>query len=765
MTVANTGNTILTVSSISYPAGFSGVFSGQIATGSSANVTVTFVPTAVTNYSGTVTVNSDATSGANTMPPPTASCVSTNTPPAFSIGPLVTNAVLQADKLFVVLADTPAVFLAAATNADGTQASIQWEFGNGATASGGVAEHTYTNCGPFAANAVATDGLLSNTAPLTVSVACQFSVTNLQMKVNFAKTGQDTAKFQGVVDLGESFVPTDSNVLLDVGGASLPFVLNKSGKGTNSQGTCQFTFNKKTALWKVTANFKKGTWRDPWVTYGLTNAPINKPGIAVTVPVVIAVGNDSFMDEKGLIYTATVGESSHDGPPPFSGQPTGSIGGNPGSRSGAGRWPPGRWRTRPDRGRVCCRIYPARLGSEPSVGLGPVAVQRMPSIVRHDAAGLTMNNVANDAIRGVTTDQTFLFVPGGTATPTEDDGVHVLVLQAGGDSVARVELGPAPITLGRSEEADVRLLDPQVSKKHCRLFLDQDRLEVTDLGSTNGTMVDQQRVQGTVLLPVGGRLHVGRRVYRHELRSRREIEKTKELESDLQKACAYVQALLPPPRSTGPVRTDWCFLPCSILGGDAFGYHNLDNDRLALYLLDVCGHGAAAAMHSVSVINVLRQQALPAADFGRPDEVLQGLNEAFDMERHHGLYFTLWYGVYRSRPPLAAVRFRGASPGVAGRGRAAGTRSRSRRGAWPSAPHRAYVSRARRRSSSLGAPFIYIVMAFSKLSPATEKTGTWTVFGNWCCRIGCREPTSPCASNAPSRVCHRRGSWPMISRC
>ena len=65
--ISASGNTTLTVSSISYPGGFSGAWSGTIAAGGSHNVVVTFAPTAVASYSGTVTVNSDATSGTATL--------------------------------------------------------------------------------------------------------------------------------------------------------------------------------------------------------------------------------------------------------------------------------------------------------------------------------------------------------------------------------------------------------------------------------------------------------------------------------------------------------------------------------------------------------------------------------------------------------------------------------------------------------------------------------------------------------------------------
>ena len=67
LTIANTGNSTLTVSSISYPSGFSGNWSGTITAGSSQPVTVTFSPTSATSYGGTLTVNSDATSGVNTI--------------------------------------------------------------------------------------------------------------------------------------------------------------------------------------------------------------------------------------------------------------------------------------------------------------------------------------------------------------------------------------------------------------------------------------------------------------------------------------------------------------------------------------------------------------------------------------------------------------------------------------------------------------------------------------------------------------------------
>src|SRR5581483_6172077 len=80
-------------------------------------------------------------------------------------------------------------------------------------------------------------------------------------------------------------------------------------------------------------------------------------------------------------------------------------------------------------------------------------------------------------------------------------------------------------------------------------------------------------------------------------------------------------------------------------GGDSFGYHWIGADQLAIYLLDVCGHGVGAALLSVSAINTIRNQTLPDTDFSVPSQVLSGLNRAFPMEKQDGKYFTVWYGV------------------------------------------------------------------------------------------------------------------------
>jgi phosphoserine phosphatase RsbU/P len=141
---------------------------------------------------------------------------------------------------------------------------------------------------------------------------------------------------------------------------------------------------------------------------------------------------------------------------------------------------------------------------------------------------------------------------------------------------------------------------------------------------------------------------------------RKLVESQKHLAAELNEAAQYVRSLLPEPMK-GDITSEWIFVPSTSLGGDSFGYHWLDQDHLAIYLLDVCGHGVGAALLSISAMNVLRSQALPNVDFRNPGAVLGGLNETFQMEQQNNMYFTIWYGVYH-RPQRKITFARGGHP-------------------------------------------------------------------------------------------------------
>jgi sigma-B regulation protein RsbU (phosphoserine phosphatase) len=124
------------------------------------------------------------------------------------------------------------------------------------------------------------------------------------------------------------------------------------------------------------------------------------------------------------------------------------------------------------------------------------------------------------------------------------------------------------------------------------------------------------------------------------------LESQRRLANEMNQAAHYVRSLLPEKLKKGLVRTDWRYVPSAELGGDSFGYHWLDDDHFAFFLLDVSGHGVGSALLSVSAMNALRSQALPQTDFRAPGQVLGALNNAFQMDQQNGLFFTIWYGVY-----------------------------------------------------------------------------------------------------------------------
>lgn len=137
-----------------------------------------------------------------------------------------------------------------------------------------------------------------------------------------------------------------------------------------------------------------------------------------------------------------------------------------------------------------------------------------------------------------------------------------------------------------------------------------------------------------------------RRTYQALEQSQTELLLThRRLTTELTEAANYICSILPPPLAE-PVRTEWRFIPCTELGGDFFGYHFIDHDHFALYVLDVSGHGVGAALLSVTVGNTLRSKNLPDTDFHDPGKVLTALNRVYQMDKHNDLFLTIWYGVY-----------------------------------------------------------------------------------------------------------------------
>jgi hypothetical protein len=89
---------------------------------------------------------------------------------------------------------------------------------------------------------------------------------------------------------------------------------------------------------------------------------------------------------------------------------------------------------------------------------------------------------------------------------------HLLVITEGPLGGTTVELGDAPITLGRASDNTIVLADEYASGHHARFVGQDGEWYVEDLGSTNGTWVERARVTGPTPVRPGVPVRVGQTV-------------------------------------------------------------------------------------------------------------------------------------------------------------------------------------------------------------------------------------------------------------
>jgi hypothetical protein len=232
--------------------------------------------------------------------------------------------------------------------------------------------------------------------------------------------------------------------------------------------------------------------------------------------------------------------------------------------------------------------------------------------------------------------------------------LHALSVTDPEGDIRRIALSPGAFRIGRIPGNELELAVPDVSRRHAILTVGEQGATIEDCGSTNGTWLEGQRLDGSAPLEPGARFAIGPFALHYQRGPAREMRRAAELEAELERAFRYTQALLPAPIEVGPVHAEWRFKPSARIGGDALGYRFLDDHHFAVFMLDVAGHGAGSALLAVSVANLLRDRASPD-----PAATLAALNQTFQMESQGGLFFTIWYGV----ADLAARKLRHAAAG------------------------------------------------------------------------------------------------------
>ena len=92
------------------------------------------------------------------------------------------------------------------------------------------------------------------------------------------------------------------------------------------------------------------------------------------------------------------------------------------------------------------------------------------------------------------------------------DSAFRLVMRTG-PTVGKVyPLDKNEVFIGRDLANDISINDPEVSRRHARIFLQGNNFILEDLGSTNGTMVNGQRLMGPYMLRPGELIVLGEQV-------------------------------------------------------------------------------------------------------------------------------------------------------------------------------------------------------------------------------------------------------------
>jgi hypothetical protein len=89
---------------------------------------------------------------------------------------------------------------------------------------------------------------------------------------------------------------------------------------------------------------------------------------------------------------------------------------------------------------------------------------------------------------------------------------RTLVITAGALKGTSLDLDQQQITLGRANDATLVLNDDYASSRHARIFPQDGQWIVEDLGSTNGTYLDRQKVTRPTPVPLGVPIRIGKTV-------------------------------------------------------------------------------------------------------------------------------------------------------------------------------------------------------------------------------------------------------------
>lgn len=178
-------------------------------------------------------------------------------------------------------------------------------------------------------------------------------------------------------------------------------------------------------------------------------------------------------------------------------------------------------------------------------------------------------------------------------TPKQDGLYHRLICLTGPNKGIAYFIMGNRVVLGRSEKADVRVMDIKTSREHAEIVLVGKDYVITDLGSQNGIVVNDLKVQQHILNN-GDKVIIGQTVYRFStVEVKGHPDKKKEEEVDFKDPSFDDK---PKGKKSNLILTAVILLALSIIFLEDDSNDQIDNAKPSRYKMDEMGDPFTASL-------------------------------------------------------------------------------------------------------------------------------------------------------------------------
>jgi len=156
---------------------------------------------------------------------------------------------------------------------------------------------------------IAVDGVSQAYGVIYLSISApsanDLTVKKLQFKFDFKKPKKDSLSVSGALDLLTPLTAKTTPVLLFIGDLQREFTLDERGKSTSK--SLKFTSSSRSTTAKFSVSLKNEDLFGSLSILGFVNADVTAE--ALVIPVVLVVGEDSYVAFNVVVYKAKAGKS------------------------------------------------------------------------------------------------------------------------------------------------------------------------------------------------------------------------------------------------------------------------------------------------------------------------------------------------------------------------------------------------------------------------------------------------------------------------